>query len=489
MRLAIVHYHFRRGGVTRVVESTLRALAATGIEIVVLGEEASGLDPSLSHYFEAVPELGYQSGSERISVEELERVLRSAARRKLSGAPDIWHVHNHHLGKNPSLTAFVARAARAGESLLLHIHDFPEDGRAENYGVLRDDLGDGDARALREWLYPVAEQVGFGVLNRRDFGVLERAGVPQERLRLLPNPVALPQSVADSARVPGWDYEQLILYPTRAIRRKNIGELMLWAAAAEPGQLFGCTLAPENPTALPLYQRWVDRAQAWDLPVVFEAGAKSGLPFESLIAAASHLVSTSVAEGFGLAFLEPWLFDRPVVGRNLPAVTADFAEQGLNLESLYSALTVPGDWIDLRRLRGELADSLARIFREYALPLSESDVEATWASLVPAEGIDFGRLNESSQEAVIERISRDPEAMTALQPVQLLSDAVEGVVASNRVVVESQYSLARYGDLLESTYRSITGGVSGAVEWADPEAVLRQFLHPAAFNFLRSPLR
>ena len=38
--------------------------------------------------------------------------------------------------------------------------------------------------------------------------------------------------------------------------------------------------------------------------------------FAALLASAHALVTTSVAEGFGLAFLEPWLMGRPLAGRH-----------------------------------------------------------------------------------------------------------------------------------------------------------------------------
>ncbi len=60
-----------------------------------------------------------------------------------------------------------------------------------------------------------------------------------------------------------------------------------------------------------------------------------------MIAKADALITTSVAEGFGLAFLEPWLASKPLVGRNLPEITADFAEHGLDLSALYNCLPVP----------------------------------------------------------------------------------------------------------------------------------------------------
>ena len=60
------------------------------------------------------------------------------------------------------------------------------------------------------------------------------------------------------------------------------------------------------------------------------------------------LVTTSIAEGFGLAFLEPWISGSSVVGRNLPDITEDFS---VELDHLYDRFDVPVDRVDLRELR------------------------------------------------------------------------------------------------------------------------------------------
>ncbi len=62
--------------------------------------------------------------------------------------------------------------------------------------------------------------------------------------------------------------------------------------------------------------------------------------FHALLTAAHALVTTSVAEGFGLAFLEPWLANRPLFGRKLPEVTEGNKKAGVNLASLYTRLDV-----------------------------------------------------------------------------------------------------------------------------------------------------
>ena len=59
-----------------------------------------------------------------------------------------------------------------------------------------------------------------------------------------------------------------------------------------------------------------------------------------MVAHAEAIVSTSIAEGFGLGFLEPWTFGKGLCGRNIPEITKDFENLGINLQNLYSRLSL-----------------------------------------------------------------------------------------------------------------------------------------------------
>ncbi len=486
MRVAIVHYHLKRGGVTRVVENTLGRLLERGVEVVVLAEEASGLDARFASLVATVPELAYQTGAERVAASDLERGLRDAARNALGGDPDVWHVHNHHLAKNTSLTEVVSEMAIKRDRLLLHIHDFPEDGRASNYQALRDDLGAGVDKNLRSRLYPVGERVLYGVLNGRDHQALLHAGIPAERMRLLANPVKATEPFSQSDPVPGLSYEELILYPTRAIRRKNLGELLLWAAMAPEGRHFGCTLAPDNPQARPIYDRWVACAQDWALPVSFELGNRDDLSFPELMGAANALVTTSVAEGFGLGFLEPWVFGRPLVGRNLPLITKDFTQIGLALNDLYDRVDVPLSWLDGLDLKAELETAVAKMYEQYSIDCTTDTLAATYADLTRGDVVDFGRLTEEMQELVIQRVVKDPDCGSALNPSALPSSGWSEASVQNRALAEREFSLDAYGDLLIGCYEELANATPDDPEWIEPSEVLNQFLAPANFSFLRA---
>jgi glycosyltransferase involved in cell wall biosynthesis len=326
--VAIVHYHLRPGGVTRVIERAVESLG-DAVDVLVLTGEAPAPGDGLTPWTEPFSALGY-SDTSPTPVKALIEDLRFTARSLLGRDPDIWHIHNHALGKNSFTPQLVWHLARAGCRVLLQPHDFAEDGRPENYKLLKAQLGP----ELNRRLYPVANHVWYAPINYRDKAFLQGIGIP--------NVYELPNAVTAFPPSPRGAASKTIVYPARAIRRKNMGEFLLWSLLAPEGYRFISTLAPQNPKARPIYDGWVNFAEELNLPVEFNAG--NNTPFAALVQGASALISTSIAEGFGLAFLEPWLEGKMLVGRNIPEITADFSEEGIDLSPLYSTLPVPLEW-------------------------------------------------------------------------------------------------------------------------------------------------
>lgn len=203
MKIAIVHYHLRPGGVTRVITNALQALEDSQIQCCVLTGEVHD-SFSYPHLVRQVDALGYSDRPLEDPQETITR-LRIAAEAVLGGPPDLWHIHNHSLGKNPTYHKVTAELARQGERLLLQIHDFAEDGRPGNYQLLR--LAGAD---LNESLYPLGSHVHYGLLNGRDYELLRAAGADEAFLHSLPNSVQL-EFLEDGRSCE----EGLILYPSR----------------------------------------------------------------------------------------------------------------------------------------------------------------------------------------------------------------------------------------------------------------------------------
>ncbi len=378
----------------------------------------------------------------------------------------------------------AAHLAETGVPVLSQCHDFAEDQRPENWRHLAKALGDGQHLAPDAPLYPHGPHAGLAVLNARDRDILVQAGAPAESVRLLPNPVtaALSPEAATPAR---YDAPPLVLYPTRAIRRKNLGELLLWAAAMGTDARFATTLEPTHPHDLAVYQNWMALAERLRLPVRFGVGVSGETAYHQHLRAAAALITTSVAEGFGLAFLEPWLMGKPLTGRRLPEITADMEAEDIALRGLYDQLWVPLDWIDRGALRTALDQGLETAYATYRMPRPDDAVDAALSALSTTEQVDFGGLDETLQQQVIDHVAGSPEGAAALRPARLTPCAPDDpLIRRNRERIQARYAPAAYGERLHRLYLRLLEA-NGPIDFTPPEAVLRQFLNPERFRLLR----
>lgn len=488
MRVAIVHYHFRPGGVTRVVENAIRALNLLNVQIVAIGGEPLPGNQTLEAPVQTVNGVDYAESGAHLSGAELADQIIAAARSALNGDPDVWHFHNHALGKNCALTHAARLLADRGYRILLQIHDFAEDGRPHLFEGLRRYLPARDLDALGAIMYPIAPHVHYATINRRDADVLRAAGVPSGQIHYLPNAVYLEQRTAPIESRHDAMGNRLILYPIRAIRRKNLGEALLWCALVREEFRLAITLAPKSPTDRIAYDRWVSFANREKLPCDFEVGERSPIPFPERLASAQWILTTSIAEGFGLAFLEPWLVHRPVAGRDLPVITRDFTQLGIRLPGLYDALRVPARWVDRASLEIKIHKAYETLVTRYGLPADPMKTKRAVEIHFENDMLDFGHLDEEQQELVIGRVLRSEGAAEEVEPHHLPEEARnKSVIESNAALIEKMWGLKAYGERLRKIYDAVAASPACAVNnHADIRRILETFLAPEMFWLLRT---
>lgn len=474
MKIAIVHHHLRRGGVTRVIERAVDTLdLAAGVQALVISGEPGG---NTALKLEIEPALRYAAdGGCRCGI-ELARKLKEAANRHFGDLPDIWHFHNHSLGKNPALTDALAGLAK-DRPLLLQLHDFAEDGRPANYLRIL------ESKAGPEKLYPVGHGIHYAVLNNRDDNILGIAGVPRSHRFILPNPVPAPDFSSEQPPPP--INGRYWLYPTRAIRRKNLGEFILLAAISQNDELhFATTLTPQNPAERTYHDNWVEFLRNRDLPVTLGVGELPGTSFDGLVSHAEAIVTTSIAEGFGLAFLEPWAARKPLAGRNLPEITGDFCSSGIDLSMLYQRLEIPAKLVDLDAIKAAYSKLVANTFDAYKRPWTAHTITSALDTVVVNNHIDFGALDESLQQGVIDRIRNDPA--TLKESIGFPKPVRNQVVTKNHKAVAESYSPDRIGKLYLERLQTIANSRPGIDSFANHNAVLSEFLSPIRLRLLRS---
>lgn len=476
MKVAIVHYHLQRGGVTTVIENAVEALNGVGVDCAVIGGLPYKGTRLKKHA--CVEGLQYCQKS-RSNGSTLARELKAVAKELLGHAPDIWHIHNHSLGKSIVFPELIKTLAEAGERLYLQLHDFAEDGRPQNYQLLKEglDLAEVDSP------YPVRGNIHYAVINSRDAGYLKAAGMPEGVLSIMPNAIVGKELPGDLRNPLPETQKRLLLYPTRGIRRKNMGELLLLSMLMDDGEtLLASTLPPENPVWHPIYEHWERLGKELGLPVLFGVGTRPGTRFEDWIGRSECLLTTSIQEGFGLAYLEPWLFGKPLAGRNLPDITEDFA--GIDLSNLYTQIPVPIELLS-DGFEDKVKHTLSCYYESYGLGLPQGAVNAYMSAKGNTGRVDFGTLDEAEQERIIRAIYRDPELKATLPCIK--TDVSPAVITQNRTVTAETYNLEQYAKRLFRDYRYLLS--SSAEELGAPIApikLLSCFLNPQTFRFLKS---
>lgn len=471
LRIAVLHYHLRRGGVSRVIQHARDALDRKRFQMAVVVGEAPGQQgaPGI-----AVVK-GLQYGADTAQIEALISDLRSAATKVLGGPPDIWHIHNHSLGKNLTLPRIVGKLAAAGERMLLQPHDFAEDSRPANYRYLRQGLPQ-DAFGK---LYPCSQRVRYALLTGRDRDLLAKAGAPIQCLQILPNPVP-PPIVANGNECDNFP-ENLIVYPSRAIRRKNLGELLLWALLDPEKHRYGVTLAPLNPKEQELYRHWVGLARELGLPIEFELGSR--YPFAAILSSASAAITCSLGEGYGMAFVEPWMSGCPLIGRKLPEITSGFEQLGIDLSHCYQRLDIPVKLLGRERIVARLQAARTAMLEHYGRRPGQSDLEEVLASTVVDGGIDFAALDEELQSDTLRRLADSTRLRKGIGQ-ELPIAAARARIDSNRAAIEQGLSLERYRLMLEQIYSGLMDAPCEQCEYLNPAVLLDQFLDPGRFRAL-----
>ena len=449
-KITILHYHLHPGGVTSVIRSQIKSLKMSRPDVPITILCGDCPDPN-----------SYRELGADVVVDEMLNYLT-----RLDDSPDvtlksmlfflkqqtkkdeILHVHNPNLGKNPILTLALSRLAAEGYPLVYHIHDFAED-RPANHAFLKAIIGDRFGESLREVMYPKPGRVLFATLNSFDARRLKTIGVPPQRVRVLPNPL----EAVDSDELPpkaqvverigdllGLDLrKKIITYPVRVIRRKNIGEFILLAVLFEREANWLVTLPPQNPIEKEPYLKWKQFCKSQGINIHFEVG--TDIEFKELMTASDFCITTSLREGFGMAFLEPWTFGTPVIGRNLPTVTRDFIDKGLVFPQLYDALLLPD-------MNGAL--------------------------------VDFKDLDMSRQMEVIGKVKQSAKTKTeifARNPFleNFLQDIPPAVIERNRAIIRREYSLEKYGKRLNEIYQDILGASGKAGSHSDRPGALFSF--------------
>ena len=316
-------------------------------------------------------------------------------------------------------------------------------------------------------LYPAYPNITYIAINHYDRMRLLEHGIEEDNIHYIPNPVdktiVPPDDRRDELRERILSREGLsqsvrfMLYPVRCVRRKNVEEAILLTVffnSLVDGKIErkNCSMEEKYHLIVSIRPETGDDAVYADqldafvkkhrLPVTIGLGDIIALEREydaihgmkilsysigDLYRASDLVVTTSILEGFGFSYIEPWLLDRAVIGRSIPYVTPDFQSAGMKLGHLYNALIVDDrDYKDI----GKEADDPGRGLHER--------LEKILLFKDPSYINNFIDRNETSVIATLKLFNQD------------LRDAL---VKVNKKVVEQVYSQERIGEQLHSVVR------------------------------------
>lgn len=460
MKIAFLHYHLRSGGVTKVIEGQIDSMGDTVKPLAVVGEAP---EHTVSFPFTVIPALAYdRDRGDSMNPEEIVRSILNRVSTFWREGADLFHIHNPTLGKNKDLNTVVKILISMGIKVLIQIHDFAEDGRPAGY---------------IDEEYP--ENCHYAVINKRDYGILIRAGLKKEGLHFIPNPVRPPLIPDNNER------KDIILYPVRAIRRKNIGEAVLLSLFLDNNLKIGITLEPTSALDMKSYTGWIDFVKSENLKVLFRLGIEND--YETVLSRSRCMITTSIKEGFGLSFLEPWAVGRMLYGRLLTDICSDFKEKGLQLGHLYERITVPLEFFDRHRFSFKWRNCYRQKLSLYRIPFKESKIDEDFHRLTGDGSIDFGCLSEDIQKQVIQNVLKNSNCfkkMLDLNPLlgntNFFNDSFE-IIEKNKCVVEEEYSFQKNRSTLLGVYDSV---LSGTVTHSMDKKVLLETFNTADKNHL-----
>ncbi len=528
-----LHYHDRLGGVGKVMNhysDAARRIDGMQRDVIVCHAPDSGGGAFRNRDVISLKKADYHFFRTARAFHTWTAALFGQLRRILDGddilRPCCVVGHNMTLAKNPALSAAFAQCARhyrdCDDMLFFSvIHDFAEEGRVTLMNHMRALQQKGIA--VYDVLYPKYDNVVYVTLNSRNFSLLQKAGF---RVRLLPNPVEQPlrtckkiesgadghtriartlTNYAQKANMRFDPQRPTLFYPVRLISRKNIPEALLLSSFFFDVNLvlggYG-TSHGDNVLARQLLRVAgenrlfllcdVDAASGEEEK---ERGGHFSL-FSAMFCYADACISTSVAEGFGYALFDPWMYDKPLIGR-VPLGMRQLKDPAW-LPHLYTSFMIPLSWVDISSLRKQYYRQLQRCFGPRYYFTDPTDFrKAFFEQITEGTVIDFGYLDWSTQLQLLRRCAQEPSLIALLREINphimqqycFIRDAASAQREVRRIQrkIFEELSPDVFSLRFSECFR-ISGSCNGCthtrVSHADTELIERHFAHLANFRLL-----
>ena len=421
-----VHYHNRPGGVHTVMERYAAAFdwcvgPARGVNLVCCKNDLKTGVGFAGAKLLSMPQCEYRSFADKnafITTRNLlQRKLLKAVEQSSARGPLCVVGHNLTLGKNCALSSAFAGVARTHGPVYNDIrffsviHDFAEEGRTDCMRAIERLWGLGID--IGNDLYPKTGNMVFVVPNQSNYKLLKTSGF---NVAMLSDPIgegsfsntlkaaAAPKtSPAPKCFIPN---APTLLCPSRIIPRKNIFEAILLSNIIIKANLF---IGRPGPSAAhkKLFAKIKTLCDRHALPVFFFKDLRRDDTFfpRAFYGRVDACLSTSIAEGFGYAFYEPWIIGKAIIGRK---PLGFFPAFGLKMPYLYERLPIPAAWVCVDALAEKYYGRLGRLpFVSHQKSFLKFKEEFE-ASFIKNGVIDFSCLDEQTQLTIIHKLLGSP---------------------------------------------------------------------------------
>jgi glycosyltransferase involved in cell wall biosynthesis len=431
--LVVIHYHWRPGGVRKVIELTLPAILRSAPreleKLTLLSGSPESEHPLIEGLggrvaIHSAPALDYfseQSQNPKSIGHSIGETLRAVIPDQEAERTLIWF-HNPGLARNAILNQEVLKFCEtSGSTLILHHHDFWCSGRWARWQEMERCGWNTLEKAAGITLGATDRSVQV-TINLSDLKSL--AGAMGDRVFHLPNPVLRPKR-GSSSRIKNlqkWVEEELQttaplwVCPTRFLRRKNLLEAILLTRWLRPDAVFVTTSGKASGDELPYARMIRDAAEQGGWNVRFGILDKPGSPrVDEVLRVAEVALLTSVQEGFGMGFVEASACGIPLIARALPDVMPDLEAMGFQFPHLYPEVYIAPTLIDIS----------AESHRQIQLRLrAKGELPSVLSSRFQPEMIDFEQpiaFSRLTWQGQVEVLNRSPmlawEACRSLNPV------------------------------------------------------------------------
>jgi glycosyltransferase involved in cell wall biosynthesis len=433
VKLVILHYHLRPGGIRRIIELATphlireaprpitRVALATGQRADRQWHEQFSLQlpgvPVEVFVERSFNYLSEQRASPQRITAHIRRALETVFADAHAGNCLVW-AHNLGVGRNLLLARELASACAARDlPLVSHHHDWWFDNRWARWPEMRR-FGFRSLAAPARAVFPEQGRVVHAAINHADAAVLSRHfGKASFWLPNLTEPAAPPSAAHRWLRsklahgdAPVW------VLPCRTLRRKNIAEALLLTRWLRPEAWLVLTGAASSAEELPYFRAMETAAREhhWRLRLGVLAGDESRkLAVADLLAASEAVLLTSIQEGFGLPCLEAAAAQRPLIARRLPNIAPDLDRFGFRFPQAYDDILIAPALFDWRAERARQA----KLFRDWRATMPSLARElVSLPQMLAAEHahpVPFSRLTLTAQLEVLARPARESWVMCA----------------------------------------------------------------------------